>query len=65
MKYTLPTPDTCEGEEYHTRIGKAYAKSYVLLMEAVTLLEVIKDDLNEYNIDAVKMYINKYLSKLS
>jgi hypothetical protein len=61
MKYKLPTPDNCEGEKYSTRMGKAYAKSFVLLIEAVTLLESVEEYVdNEYG----KKLINKYLTNL-
>jgi len=49
MKYNLPTPDNCEGKDYIIRVGKAYVKSYILLFEAVTLLDVISEVTTEYN----------------
>jgi hypothetical protein len=61
MIYKLPTPDNCEGEDYSTRMGKAYAKSFVLLIETVTLLETIEEYVdNEYG----KKLINKFLTEL-
>jgi len=64
MKYNLPTPDNCEGKDYIIRVGKAYVKSYILLFEAVTLLDVISEVTTEYNIKETQQVINNFLQKL-
>ena len=64
MKYNLPTPENCEGKDYIERVGKAYVKSYVLLIEAVSILENIGEYTTEYNIKETQQIINNFLQKL-
>jgi len=60
MSYNLPKPQDHDCDKHLATI-KAYAKTYALLLEAITILETVKPYVdNDYGQKIIKNFLNKH-----